>query len=175
VASVIVRRFALALLWAPALACAMEAAPPEAALIAPPAAAAPAAGPVPAANVEALPAAAERTDPPSSPPPTAMERLKEVQRGIASWYGHRFHGRKTASGEVYDMDALTAAHPTLPFGTVVRVQSLVNGKTVDVRINDRGPHIRKRIIDLSRGAAKALGLIDAGTGTKPVALSIVRP
>lgn len=99
-------------------------------------------------------------------------RLRELQRGIASWYGQRFHGRRTASGETYDMDALTAAHPTLPFGTVVRVRSLVNGREVDVRINDRGPHIRKRIIDLSRGAARTLGLLDAGTGTKPVVLSV---
>jgi rare lipoprotein A len=101
------------------------------------------------------------------------QALRELQRGIASWYGHRFHGRKTASGEVYDMNALTAAHPSLPFGTIVRVQSLVNGRSVDVRINDRGPHIRQRVIDLSRAAAKALGLIDAGTGTKPVVLTVL--
>lgn len=107
-------------------------------------------------------------------PAQAREEVKEVQRGIASWYGGRFHGRRTASGERYDMDALTAAHPSLPFGTVVRVRSLVNGRSVDVRINDRGPHIRRRIIDLSRGAAQALGLIDARTGTKPVSISIVK-
>ena len=94
--------------------------------------------------------------------------------GVASWYGPNFHGKRTANGERYDMNALTAAHPSLPFGTVVRVRSLVNGRTVDVRINDRGPHIRRRIIDLSRGAANALGLIDARTGTKPVSISIVR-
>jgi rare lipoprotein A len=105
---------------------------------------------------------------------TPAEKLKEIQRGIASWYGRRFHGRRTASGEVYDMDGLTAAHPSLPFGTVVRVQSLVNGRTVDVRINDRGPHIRRRIIDLSRGAAQALGLIESGSGTKPVSISVLR-
>jgi rare lipoprotein A len=99
-------------------------------------------------------------------------RVRELQRGIASWYGQRFHGRRTASGETYDMHALTAAHPTLPFGTIVRVRSLVNGREVDVRINDRGPHIRRRIIDLSRGAAQALGLLEAGTGTKPVVLSV---
>lgn len=106
---------------------------------------------------------------------TPAEKLKEIQRGIASWYGGRFHGRRTASGEVYDMDGLTAAHPSLPFGTRVRVQSLVNGRTVDVRINDRGPHIRKRVIDLSRGAARALGLIESGLGTKPVVLSVLTP
>jgi rare lipoprotein A len=106
---------------------------------------------------------------------TPAEKLKEIQRGIASWYGGRFHGRRTASGEVYDMEGLTAAHPSLPFGTRVRVQSLVNGRTVDVRINDRGPHIRKRVIDLSRGAARALGLIESGLGTKPVVLSVLTP
>lgn len=105
---------------------------------------------------------------------TPAEKLKEIQRGIASWYGGRFHGRRTASGEVYDMNGLTAAHPSLPFGTLVRVQSLVNGRTVDVRINDRGPHIRKRVIDLSRGAARALGLIESGAGTKPVSISVLR-
>lgn len=148
----------------------MEAAPPEAALLE----ARPAPTPV---TTPAEPASAAAPAPVVVPdaPPSAVERLKEIQRGVASWYGQRFHGRKTASGEVYDMEALTAAHPTLPFGTVVRVESLVNGKTVDVRINDRGPYIRQRIIDLSRGAARALGLIDAGTGTKPVALSIVNP
>ena len=102
----------------------------------------------------------------------AQEAQREVGRGIASWYGPRFHGRLTASGEKFDMHELTAAHPTLPFGTVVRVQSLANGRTVDVRINDRGPHIKQRVIDLSRAAAKALGLIDAGTGTKPVVITL---
>lgn len=119
-----------------------------------------------------LPACADEVSEP--PAQQAREEPHEVQRGIASWYGTRFHGRRTASGERYDMNALTAAHPSLPFGTVVRVRSLVNGRTVDVRINDRGPHIRKRVIDLSRGAAQALGLIDARTGTKPVSISIVR-
>lgn len=99
---------------------------------------------------------------------------REVGRGLASWYGPRFHGRRTASGEKYDMHQLTAAHPTLPFGTIVRVRSLVNGRTVDVRINDRGPFIKKRVIDLSRGAAQALGLIEARTGTKPVVISVQR-
>lgn len=127
-------------------------------------------------------AAFETPAPPQAPPQpqpqeaaeTPAEKLKEIQRGVASWYGRRFHGRRTASGEVYDMDGLTAAHPSLPFGTVVRVQSLVNGRTVDVRINDRGPHIRRRIIDLSRGAAQALGLIESGSGTKPVSISVLR-
>jgi rare lipoprotein A len=99
--------------------------------------------------------------------------LREVGEGLASWYGPRFHGRRTANGERFDQEALTAAHRTLPFGTVVRVKSLVNGRTVDVRINDRGPHLKRRIIDLSKGAARALGLIEAGTGVKPVVLSIL--
>lgn len=101
-----------------------------------------------------------------------QEVLREVGRGLASWYGPRFHGRRTASGERFDQHQLTAAHRTLPFGTVVRVQSLVNGRTVDVRINDRGPHIRRRVIDLSRAAAEALGLLEARTGTKPVVISV---
>lgn len=97
---------------------------------------------------------------------------KVIGRGLASWYGGQFHGRRTASGERFDMHALTAAHRTLPFGTVVRVRSLVNGKTVEVRINDRGPFIGRRVIDLSRAAAKALGLLDSGAGIKSVLLSL---
>ena len=94
-------------------------------------------------------------------------------QGVASWYGPGFHGRKTASGERFDMNALTAAHRTLPFGTLVRVRSLVNGLTVDVRINDRGPFLKRRVIDLSKAAAKALGLLASGTGTKAVELFVV--
>lgn len=94
--------------------------------------------------------------------------------GVASWYGDRFHGRPTASGERFDMHALTAAHPTLPFGTIVRVRSLVNDRVVDVRINDRGPYSGGRIIDLSRAAAAVLGLIQSGAGTKPVQLKLVQ-
>ncbi len=86
-----------------------------------------------------------------------------LQTGVASWYGDRFHGRKTASGEAFDMNALTAAHPKLAFGSWVRVRNLLNGRSVDVRINDRGPHIKQRVIDLSRAAAEALGLADQGT------------
>ncbi len=85
-----------------------------------------------------------------------------TEEGIASWYGERFHGRKTASGEPFDMKALTAAHPTLPFGTIVRVTNTRNRRTVDVRINDRGPYAKGRIIDLSYAAAKQLEMIDAG-------------
>ena len=88
--------------------------------------------------------------------------------GLASWYGARFHKRKTASGELFDMKALTAAHPTLPFGSRVCVRSQMTGRSVVVRINDRGPHTRNRVIDLSRGAAEALGMV--GLGLKPVEL-----
>lgn len=86
----------------------------------------------------------------------------ELGRGKASWYGQRFHGRRTASGERFDMNALTAAHRTLPFGTLVRVINTRNGRAVTVRINDRGPRIRSRIIDVSHAAAAALGLLQAG-------------
>jgi rare lipoprotein A len=82
--------------------------------------------------------------------------------GVASYYGGRFHGRRTASGVRFDMHGLTAAHRTLPFGTRVRVTHLGNGRTVDVRINDRGPYIGGRIIDLSRGAAGAIGMHHQG-------------
>lgn len=88
--------------------------------------------------------------------------VRELQRGKASWYGPRFHGRRTASGERYNMHALTAAHKTLPFGTLVRVRSLLNGREVDVRINDRGPFLPGRVIDVSRSAAQALGLMELG-------------
>jgi rare lipoprotein A len=86
----------------------------------------------------------------------------ELGRGRASWYGPGFHGKRTASGERFDMDALTAAHRTLPFGTRVRVRNSQNGREVVVRINDRGPHKRDRIIDLSKAAAAAIGLVQVG-------------
>jgi len=92
-------------------------------------------------------------------------------RGVASWYGPSFHGNPTANGEPYDMWALTAAHRTLPFGTQVLVQSVDTGKSVTVRINDRGPFIRGRVIDLSYGAARELAMI--GKGTEDVILTIL--
>ncbi len=82
--------------------------------------------------------------------------------GNASWYGKKFHGRVTASGERYDMHELTAAHPKLPFGTRVRVTNLDNGQVVVVRINDRGPFVKERIIDLSYAAAKKIDMLQAG-------------
>ncbi len=88
------------------------------------------------------------------------------ETGLASWYGPGFHKRRTASGERFDMHAMTAAHRTLPFGTMVCVRSQITGRGVVVRINDRGPHAANRVVDLSRGAAIALGL--HGLGLKPV-------
>ena len=90
------------------------------------------------------------------------EAARELERGHASWYGSQFHGRRTASGENFDKYALTAAHKTLPFGTIVRVRSLKLGREVDVRINDRGPFAPGRVIDVSQAAAEALGLMGAG-------------
>jgi len=85
-----------------------------------------------------------------------------VEEGLASYYALRFHGRRTASGERYDKDARTAAHRTHPFGTHVRVTNQTNGRTVNVRINDRGPFVRGRIIDLSHAAARELGMVRDG-------------
>jgi len=84
------------------------------------------------------------------------------QKGVASYYADRFQGRKTASGVRYDKGALTAAHKTLPLGTKVRVTNLKNGESVDVEINDRGPHVKGRVVDLSRAAARELGMTSAG-------------
>lgn len=96
-----------------------------------------------------------------------------TQRGEASWYGPGFHGRKTASGERFNQHGLTAAHRKLPLGTKARVTNLDNGKTVEVKINDRGPYVRGRIIDLSKAAAERLGMKDAGT--TPVRLEVTKP
>lgn len=85
------------------------------------------------------------------------------QRGIASFYGPGFQGRQTASGEVFDMNDMTCAHRTLPFGTILRVENLGNGREATVRVNDRGPYVAGRIIDLSRGAAERLGMLESGT------------
>lgn len=82
--------------------------------------------------------------------------------GVASWYGQGYHGRRTASGEIFDMNALTAAHPSLPFGTRVRVTNLENRRSVILKINDRGPFVKRRIIDVSRRAAEELGFVRAG-------------
>ncbi len=86
----------------------------------------------------------------------------EEQLGVASWYGPGFHGNKTANGEIYDMHARTAAHRTLPFGTLVRVTRLDTGASTVVRINDRGPHVAGRVIDLSNATANELDMVKAG-------------
>lgn len=104
------------------------------------------------------------------PPPESPAIGTHVE-GIASWYGPGYHGNRTSNGEVYDQDALTAAHPYWAFGTRVRVTLLATGRSVVVRINDRFPSHKGRAIDISRGAAKAIGLIGPGTGT--VRLEIV--
>ncbi len=94
-----------------------------------------------------------------------------MEEGVASWYGVPFNGRRTSNGEIYDMHTLTAAHRTLPFNTIVRVTNLRNGKQTDVRINDRGPFVANRIIDLSLAASQAIEMV--GTGTAQVRLEIV--
>ncbi len=98
--------------------------------------------------------------PPAKPPEQRAEHAIVI--GKASWYGEPHHGRKTASGEIYDMNAMTAAHRTLALGTHVRVTNVANGKSVVVRINDRGPFIDGRVIDLSKAAARELGSLGEG-------------
>ena len=114
-----------------------------------------------------------RPAPPSTAPATPAPLAPGYEEtGDASWYGHPYHGRKAASGETYDMNQMTAAHRTLPFGTRVRVESLVDGSSVEVRINDRGPFKDdKRIIDLSYAAGKLLGVV--GPGVIPVKMRVV--
>jgi rare lipoprotein A len=96
---------------------------------------------------------------PAPPQPTMMET------GLASWYGPRLHGKLTASGEIFNQEKFTAAHRTLPWGSRVKVTNLANGKSVVVQINDRGPSVRGRILDVSRAAARALGMVKSGTTT----------
>jgi rare lipoprotein A len=97
-------------------------------------------------------------------PVKASDKVEALQTitGSASWYGGKFHGRRTANGERFNMHEMTAAHRSLPFGTKVRVTNPANGKAVTVRINDRGPFVGNRVIDLSRGAAQAVGMIQQG-------------
>lgn len=111
---------------------------------------------------------AERADTPAYQPLVSKITPPRQEYGLASWYGAQLHRKRTASGERFDMHALTAAHRTLPFGSLVCVRSLTTGREVVVRINDRGPHAPGRVIDLSRAAADALGMLDLGT--KQVAL-----
>ena len=109
--------------------------------------------------------ASPRPAPPPAPAPLVnlpTDAPTFTQQGHASWYGKFHQGQRTASGESYDMNQLTAAHRTLPFGTVVRVTEIDSGKSVKVRINDRGPHVKNRIIDLSARAATELGIKSDG-------------
>ena len=120
--------------------------------------------------------AAPLTDIPGKPAPNPIKTalvtaVTSSFRGWASWYGPGFHGNRSASGEIYNQNALTAAHRTLPFGTKVRVTNLKNGLTVVVRINDRGPYIRGRIIDLSAASARLLGMM--GSGVAPVRIEVL--
>jgi rare lipoprotein A len=108
---------------------------------------------------------------PAPPASRAPQPIHSGETGLASWYGHPYHGRPAANGEIYDMEGFTAAHRTLPFGTWVRVVNLTNNKTVDVRITDRGPFVENRIIDVSHAAAGAIGLI--GPGVARVRLDIL--
>ena len=133
----------------------------------------------PPANLERVPDAVPKSEPlhkfanrpytamgTSYTPMTSVQPFR--QRGLASWYGKRYHGQKTSSGEVYDMYQMTAAHPTLPIPSYARVTNTKNGKSVVVRINDRGPFRSGRIIDLSYVAAYKLGYIQAGEATVEV-------
>jgi rare lipoprotein A len=108
---------------------------------------------------------------PESQKPPPKRRVKHALNGTASWYGPGFHGKKTASGEIYDQTKLTAAHKTLPLGTKARVTNLENGNAVEVEINDRGPFVKGRIIDLSRAAAGILGLVEDGVA--PVKVEVI--
>jgi rare lipoprotein A len=94
-----------------------------------------------------------------------------VEEGKASWYGVPFHGRRAANGEIFDMNSLVAAHRTLPFGSILRVTNLNNGREVEVRVIDRGPFVGDRVLDLARAAAVSLDMI--GTGTAPVRIELL--
>src|SRR2546426_6318884 len=104
-----------------------------------------------------------------APPPI----VGGVQVGVASWYGPGFHGNRTANGEIYDQYELTAAHPSLPLGTRVMVTNITNGRAVEVRINDRGPFVDGRAIDLSYAAARTIGMV--GPGTVRVRIEVLGP
>jgi rare lipoprotein A len=141
-----------------------------------------------ATSVPSAPAsqpAPEETTPPPTPtrPPTASQPSEPptrnapfipgiyVEEGIASWYGVPFNGRRAADGEIFDMNTLVAAHRTLPFGSIVRVTNLNNGRQIDVRVIDRGPFVGNRVLDLARAAAAGLDMI--GTGTAPVRIQLI--
>ena len=124
-----------------------------------------------ATSKDTVPGPSPRVTPESSPQVTPEPAPVKGQTGEASWYGQPHTGRPTASGEIFDMNQLTAAHRTLPFGTRALVTNLKNGRSVEVRINDRGPRVAGRIIDLSFAAAQALGF--ASGGTIPVRIQVL--
>ncbi len=111
----------------------------------------------------------------ASPPPVAPTPMTStiIETGLASWYGAKHQGKRTASGEIFDQNKFTAAHRTLPWGSIVKVTNLDNGKSVQVRINDRGPFAKARVIDLSRAAAKALAMVKSGVS--PVRIELLSP
>ncbi len=128
-------------------------------------------------EIESAPAMEEAPRPvappvPVAPVPAPAPRVVQVSQGTASWYGPGFYGNRTANGEIYRPGTLTAAHRTLPFGTRVRVTNLNNGRTTVVRINDRGPFVGNRVIDLGHGAAQEVGLVSSGLA--PVRLEVLR-
>jgi rare lipoprotein A len=136
-----------------------------------PAAMMPPSAPV-AGQVAGVPTFQSVLTPAKTPAQIHAEQRKSLLRGLASWYGGLFNGRKTADGETYDQNAMTACHPTLPFGTVVKVKNLRNGKSVVVRITDRGAlRAKGRILDLSYAAAEKLAMTDAGLA--PVVLQVL--
>jgi rare lipoprotein A len=112
----------------------------------------------------ALAACSENPKPRDPRLPPVVPKVGTVVEGVASWYGPGYHGKRTSSGEVYDQDALTAAHYDWAFGTKVRVTLLSSGQSVVVRINDRFPKFKGRLLDVSRGTARVIGLIGPGTG-----------
>lgn len=135
--------------------------------------------PAPVRTTQPGPAVQQETAPRGSKPYTVMGKTYYPllsadnfrEEGIASWYGKDFHGKQTANGERYDMYGLTAAHKLLPFGTMVRVTSKVNGKSVVVRVNDRGPFVDNRVIDLTYSGARDLDML--GSGTAPVIVETI--
>ena len=135
----------------------------------PPSAPAPQPEPVPASPPVAQPSAPSASQPPTRSAPFVPGIY--VEQGVASWYGVPFNGRRAADGEIFDMNALVAAHRTLPFGSILRVTNLNNGRDVEVRVIDRGPFVGDRILDLARAAAVSLDMI--GTGTAPVRIELL--
>ncbi|HUS37594.1 MAG TPA: septal ring lytic transglycosylase RlpA family protein [Verrucomicrobiae bacterium] len=115
------------------------------------------------------------TSPSASVLPTVQIKSPQTEVGVASYYSRRYHGKRTASGEIYNMYQMTAAHRQLPFGSTVRVTNLRNNRSVIVRINDRGPYIRGRIIDLSLAAARQLDMVKAGLVRVQVDTAIPKP